>query len=123
MHYSKNSQASSQDVRKQLLAQARSSKLLPTNRESSNTSSNPDLAPSILRAFLTGFAQNTAHLKPDGTYKTVIGNQPVSIHPSSVLFGRKVEAIMYNEFVFTNRTYARSVSAVQLDWIGNALER
>jgi ATP-dependent RNA helicase DHR2 len=30
---------------------------------------------------------------------------------------------MYNEFVFTNRTYARSVSAVQLDWIGNALER
>ena len=51
----------------------------------------------------------------------MLGNQLVAIHPSSVLFGRKVEAIMYNEYVFTNRSYARGVCAVQLDWIVNAL--
>lgn len=28
---------------------------------------------------------------------------------------------MYNEFVFTNRSYARGVSAVQMDWVGKAL--
>lgn len=75
----------------------------------------------ILQSFLCGFATNTARLVPDGSYRTVVGNQTVGIHPSSVLFGKKVEAIMYNEFVFTNRTYARGVSAVQMDWVGEAL--
>lgn len=28
---------------------------------------------------------------------------------------------MYNEFVFTNRSYARGVSAVQMDWVAEAL--
>ena len=58
---------------------------------------------------------------PDGSYKTFYGNQNVAIHPSSTLFGRKVEAILYNEFVFTNRTYARGVSAVQADWVGEVI--
>lgn len=51
----------------------------------------------------------------------MVGNQTVAIHPSSGLFGKRVEAIMYNEFVFTNRSYARVASAVQMDWIGEAL--
>ncbi|KAL8860510.1 MAG: hypothetical protein Q9178_003169 [Gyalolechia marmorata] len=71
--------------------------------------------------FLKGFATNTARLMPDGSYKTVVGNQLVAIHPSSGLYGKKVEAIMYNEFVFTNRSYARGVSAVQMDWVGEAI--
>lgn len=76
---------------------------------------------SILKCFLKGFAANTARLLPDGSYRTLVGNQSLSIHPSSGLFGRKVEAIMYNEFVFTNRSYARGVSAVQMDWIAEVL--
>ena len=71
----------------------------------------------ILKAFLRGFAMNTAMLCPDGSYRTFVGKQTVAIHPSSVLFGRKVEAILFNEFVFTKKSYARGVSAVQLDWI------
>lgn len=54
---------------------------------------------------------------PDGSYRTLIGNQTVAIHPSSVLFGKKVEAIVFSEFVFTNKSYARGVSAVRLGWI------
>lgn len=76
---------------------------------------------SILKCFLKGFATNTARLMPDGSYKTVVGNQSVAIHPASGLHGKRVEAIMYNEFVFTNRSYARGVSAVQMDWVGEAL--
>jgi ATP-dependent RNA helicase DHR2 len=60
---------------------------------------------------------------PDGSYKTLLSNQTIAIHPASVLFGRKVEAIMYNEFVWTARGYARGVSAVQMRWVGEALER
>ncbi|KAJ5240229.1 ATP-dependent RNA helicase prh1 [Penicillium chermesinum] len=107
------------DVRKQLRTQCRQAKLLPRGeQEGQHHDPSPVL---ILQSFLAGFATNTARLVPDGSYRTVVGNQTVAIHPSSVLFGKKVEAIMYNEFVFTNRSYARGVSAVQMDWVGEAL--
>ncbi|KAF4163698.1 hypothetical protein CNMCM6936_000485 [Aspergillus lentulus] len=113
------------DVRKQLMAQCRQAKLLPSasdSRNGSNNSATREPSPVlILQSFLRGFSTNTARLVPDGSYRTVVGNQTVAIHPSSVLFGKKVEAIMYNEFVFTNRSYARGVSAVQMDWVGDAL--
>lgn len=110
------------DVRKQLIdiLQGRKAQVAAPS-SSSNEFELTDLPTRILRAFLSGFLGNTALLMPDGTYKTVIGKQTVAIHPSSVLFGRKVEAIMYNEFVFTAKTYARGVSAVQMNWIGDAL--
>lgn len=109
------------DVRKQLKAQCQRSKTLKQSPDQAVAAITPELAESILKCFLKGFATNTARLFPDGSYKTMVGNQTVAIHPSSGLFGKKVEAIMYNEFVFTNRSYARGVSAVQMDWIGEAL--
>lgn len=110
-------------MRKQLLTQCKQSRLFGDASFEDNETmppENEDSAP-ILTSFLTGFATNTARLFPDGSYRTLVGNQTVAIHPSSVLFGRKVEAIMYNEFVFTSRSYARGVSAVQMNWIGEAL--
>ncbi|MCJ1474184.1 putative ATP-dependent RNA helicase dhr2 [Lambiella insularis] len=106
------------DVRKQLLAQTHHLSLPSTQTPSSDASSLPTR---ILQSFLRGFATNTARLVPDGSYRTLVGRQKVAIHPSSGLFGKKVEAIMYNEFVFTNRSYARGVSAVQMDWVGEVL--
>ncbi|KAL2058883.1 hypothetical protein ABVK25_000175 [Lepraria finkii] len=106
------------DVRKQLRAQCQQSKSLKGKTPRQIT---PELATSLLKCFLKGFATNSARLMPDGSYKTIVGNQTVAIHPSSGLFGKKVEAIMYNEFVFTTKSYARGVSTVQMDWIGGAL--
>lgn len=112
-----------QDVRKQLITQCKQSKLLDPNADTivTDSSTNESNHVAILRSFLTGFATSTARLFPDGSYRTVVGNQTVAIHPSSVLFGRKVEAIMYNEYVYTNRSYARGVSAVQMNWVGEVL--
>ena len=127
----------SQDVRKQLRALCASLKLLPsstTNTSSSSSSPNPSSTTdpkssssdptsfdAILLSLLAGFAPNTARLVPDGSYRTMMGNQTVAIHPSSVLFGRKTEAICFSEFVFTNKSYARGVSAVRLEWVAKAL--
>ncbi|KAH8552048.1 P-loop containing nucleoside triphosphate hydrolase protein [Umbelopsis sp. PMI_123] len=71
----------------------------------------------ILKSFLSGFFQNTALLQPDGTYKSVLGGQTISIHPGSSMFGKRVEAIMYNELVFTTKQYVRGVSSVQAAWL------
>ena len=106
------------DVRKQLRAQHKQYHRLEPEDIRVIT---PEMATRVLKCFVMGFPTNTARLMPDGSYKTVIGNQTVAIHPSSVLFGRKVEAILYNEFVFTTKSYARGVSAVQMNWIGEAM--
>ncbi|KAF1808052.1 P-loop containing nucleoside triphosphate hydrolase protein [Eremomyces bilateralis CBS 781.70] len=107
------------DIRKQLLAQCVQMGL---SSNSSFQNSEPEKRTvTILRCLLKGFMGNIARLMPDGSYRTILGNQTVAIHPSSVLFSKKVEAIMFSEFVFTNKSYARGVSSIQMDWIGELL--
>ncbi|KAH5567575.1 hypothetical protein HBI24_230770 [Parastagonospora nodorum] len=112
------------NIRKQLQQQCTALKMLSKDDIDQEVSSAPSEARSqaILRCMLRGFISNTARLMPDGSYKTLMGNQAVSIHPSSVLFGRKVEAIVFNEFVFTGKAWARGVSAVQLDWVSEVVD-
>ena len=55
-------------------------------------------------------------------YSTVRGNQPVHIHPSSVLFsnpsGRKLpEYVVFAELLITSKQYMRNVTAVEGSWL------
>ena len=81
----------------------------------------PERAETLLRCFLTGFVTKCALLAPDGSYVTTQGKHVVAIHPSSVLHGQKKEAIMFLEHVFTQKNYAKKVSAIQADWVIKAL--
>lgn len=110
------------NVRKQLRSQCLQQRLLNKSADLDVQSIySSELVSRTMKCFLNGFAANTARLMPDGSYKTMEGNQTVAIHPSSVLFGRKLEAIMYNELIFTNKCYARGVSAIQLNWYEEAI--
>ncbi|RWA08850.1 hypothetical protein EKO27_g6264 [Xylaria grammica] len=81
----------------------------------------PERADALLRCFMRGFATKTALLAPDSSYVTVQGKHVVAIHPSSVLHGQKKEAIMFLEHVFTQKNYAKKVSAIRADWIVQAM--
>ena len=107
------------DVRKQLRSLPQFTKSLSTDASTQNILTS-ELSTSILKCFIKGFAYNTALRLPDGSYKTVAGHQKVAIHPSSVLFGKSARAILFNEFVFTNKSYARGVSAVEMSWLETA---
>ncbi|QLG71747.1 hypothetical protein HG535_0C00960 [Zygotorulaspora mrakii] len=77
-----------------------------------------DHSSTVLRCFLTGFARNCAIGMPDRSYRTVVTGEPISVHPSSMLFlNKQCPAIMYTEYVFTTKGYARNVSRIQLDWL------
>lgn len=114
----------------------------------SSSSSDPTTLPTrILCCLLTGFHPNVARLSSDGSYRTLLTNQPVAIHPSSVLFSvpggggggsskddgsgsgsgaaaRKFEAVVYNEFVYTGtKAYARGVSAIEMRWVADVVKR
>lgn len=74
----------------------------------------------IIKSLLSGYLSNTAVLMPDGSYQTG-DRQTVAIHPSSVLFGKKVEAIVFSEFVYTTKAYARNVSTVRMTWMAGLI--
>ncbi|KAF2219922.1 P-loop containing nucleoside triphosphate hydrolase protein [Elsinoe ampelina] len=115
------------DIRKQLRAQCLAQRLLTSAQVAAydaegSASADEMLGERVMKCFLLGFRQNTARLMPDGSYRTFVGNQVVAVHPSSVLFGRRVEAVVFAEFVFTNRAYARGVGVVQGRWVGEVFE-
>ncbi|KAM6155291.1 putative ATP-dependent RNA helicase DHX37 [Rhynchocyon petersi] len=50
-------------------------------------------------------------------YKTPLLDDPVFIHPSSVLFRELPEFVVYQEIVETTKMYMKGVSAVEAQWI------
>lgn len=71
----------------------------------------------LIRAFLSGFITNSAIALPDRRFQSTLTQQPVSIHPGSTMFGSRPSAIMYLEYVYTVRGYARLVSPIDLEWL------
>lgn len=113
------------NIRRQLRAMCLKEKLVaeaPPPDPQPFTPMDPERADGILKCFMRGFATKTAMLAPDGSYVTIQGKHVVAIHPASVLHGQKKEAIMFLEHVFTNKNYAKKVSAIRADWIVGALE-
>ncbi|CCH46690.1 hypothetical protein BN7_6287 [Wickerhamomyces ciferrii] len=75
---------------------------------------------SVLKAFLIGFVSNTAIGMPDRSYRTTASGQLISVHPSSMIFGKKADAIMYTDYVYTTKGYARNVSVIDLSMLQEA---
>jgi ATP-dependent RNA helicase DHR2 len=112
-------------IRKQLRQVCHNQKLLaemPPPDPQPFESISEERAEVLLKTFLKAFATKTAVLGPDGAYYTTVGRNIIAIHPSSVLFGKKVEAIMFLDHVFTAKSYAKKVSAIQANWIVGALD-
>ncbi|KAI9343732.1 DEAD/DEAH box helicase [Zopfochytrium polystomum] len=101
------------DIRKQLSEFCEAQGISPTLSAGNETEP-------ILRCFVHGFFQHAAVLQADGSYRTIGNKQVCHIHPSSVLFGKKLPLIMYHEMVQTSRQYMRNVSAISPLWMEQA---
>lgn len=53
----------------------------------------------ILKCFVCGFFNQIALRQPDNSYRTLTGNSQVYIHPSSLLFLKRIPSILYNNLV------------------------
>ena len=63
---------------------------------------------------------NSGSLGPSrGRYKTKVGNEEASIHPTSTLFGRNPapKCVVYTELLVTKKTYLRSVTQIKEEWL------
>ncbi|KAL7838138.1 hypothetical protein AOLI_G00265420 [Acnodon oligacanthus] len=74
----------------------------------------------VRRCLAHGMFTNAAELQPDGSYVALDTHQPVSIHPSSVLFQAKPAYVVFNELLHTSRCYMRDLCLVDADWLHDA---
>jgi ATP-dependent RNA helicase DHX8/PRP22 len=74
----------------------------------------------IRRALCAGFFRNVARKDPQEGYKTVVEGTPCYIHPSSALFGKSAEWVIYHELVMTGREYMREATVVDPKWLVEA---
>ncbi|RDA94900.1 hypothetical protein CP533_4322 [Ophiocordyceps camponoti-saundersi (nom. inval.)] len=71
----------------------------------------------IRRALLAGFFMQVAKKESSGkVYRTVKDDQPVLIHPSTVL-RTEFDWVVYNEFVLTSKQYIRTCTGIRPEWL------
>lgn len=71
----------------------------------------------VRKCIVAGFFTNVGKKDPQDGYKTVVENQPVFIHPSSALFNKNPEWVLYHELILTTKEYMRNVIAIDAKWL------
>ncbi|RZC75992.1 hypothetical protein C5167_001764 [Papaver somniferum] len=71
----------------------------------------------IRKAIAAGFFFHAARKDPQEGYRTLVENQPVYIHPSSALFQRQPDWVIYHELVMTTKEYMREVTVIDPKWL------
>ncbi|PNF33382.1 ATP-dependent RNA helicase DHX8 [Cryptotermes secundus] len=98
-----------QDVRKQLLGIMDRHKLDVVSAGKNTVR--------IQKTVCSGFFRNAAKKDPQEGYRTLVDSQVVYIHPSSALFNRQPEWVIYHELVQTTKEYMREVTTIDPKWI------
>eukprot|EP00934_Nitzschia_sp_Nitz4_P000011 Nitzschia sp. Nitz4//scaffold123_size70294//37247//40867//NITZ4_005929-RA/size70294-processed-gene-0.17-mRNA-1//-1//CDS//3329534488//11//frame0 len=71
----------------------------------------------ICKAITAGFFTNAAKKDPQEGYRTLVDQNPVYIHPSSALFNKNPEYLIYHELVLTTKEYMRNVMVIDAKWL------
>lgn len=98
-----------QDIRKQLLG------IMDRYRQKITSCGHDyDL---VRRAICAGYFKHAAKKDHQEGYKTLIEGTPVHVHPSSSMFSRQPEWLIYHELVLTTKEYMREVMAIEPKWL------
>lgn len=74
----------------------------------------------VRQALCSGFFRNSARKDPQEGYKTMVEGTPVYMHPSSALFGKPAEHVIYHSLVETTKEYMHNVTAIEPKWLVEA---
>lgn len=67
----------------------------------------------VRQALCSGFFRNSARKDPQEGYKTLIEGTPVYMHPSSALFGKPAEHVLFHTLVLTTKEYMHCTTAIE----------
>jgi len=71
----------------------------------------------IRQAIVAGYFGNACRKDPQEGYRTLCDHQQVYIHPSSALYQRNPEWIVYHELVLTSKEYLRECCTLEPQWL------
>jgi len=71
----------------------------------------------ICMAITAGFFTNAAKKHPQEGYLTLVDQNPVYIHPSSSVFNKNPEWVIYHELVLTTKEYMRNIMVIDAKWL------
>ena len=78
----------------------------------------PDKGEQIRRCLTTGFFAHAAKMQPDGTFRNVAGGTVLHAHPSSLMFNRKADWVIFHDVMETgNKTFIRDVTKIEKGWL------
>ncbi|KAI6790402.1 ATP dependent RNA helicase [Hortaea werneckii] len=72
-----------------------------------------------IRCCLTsGYFAHAARMQADGTFHTIDGGTTLHAHPSSLMFNRKADWVIFTEIMETGeKTYIRDVTKIEKGWL------
>lgn len=71
----------------------------------------------IQKAVTSGYFFHVARKDAQDEYKSLVEQQAMYIHPSSALFQRKPDCVIYHTTTVTNKEYMREVVSIDPDWL------
>ena len=74
----------------------------------------------VRQSLCSGFFRNSARKDPQEGYKTLIEGTPVYMHPSSALFGKPAEHVVFHTLVLTTKEYMHCATVIEPKWLVEA---
>ncbi|CVL04418.1 hypothetical protein FPRO04_05907 [Fusarium proliferatum] len=75
-------------------------------------------AEQIRRCLTSGYFAHAARMQPDGTFRNVEGNMVLHAHPSSLMFNRKADWVIFHEAMETGtKIFIRDVTKIEKGWL------
>lgn len=82
------------------------------------TTTTKDKGEQIRRCLTTGYFAHAAKMQTDGTFRNVEGGVVFHAHPSSLMFNRKAEWVVFHEIMETgNKTFIRDITKIEKQWL------
>ncbi|KAI0181451.1 P-loop containing nucleoside triphosphate hydrolase protein [Hypoxylon sp. FL1284] len=72
----------------------------------------------IRRCLTTGYFAHAARMQPDGSFRNIEGGTTLHAHPSSLMFNRKADWVIFHEVMETgNKIFIRDISKIEKGWL------
>ncbi|KAL9104676.1 MAG: hypothetical protein Q9163_000419 [Psora crenata] len=78
----------------------------------------PQKGEPIRKCLTTGYFAHAARMQPDGTFRTINGAVTLHAHPSSLMFNRKADWVIFHDIIQTgDKTFIRDITKVEKVWL------
>ncbi|KAF7512394.1 hypothetical protein GJ744_001329 [Endocarpon pusillum] len=75
-------------------------------------------AKQIGKCLTAGYFAHAARMQPDGTFKSVSGGLTMHAHPTSLMFNRKADFVIFHEILETsNKIFIRDITKIERSWL------